>query len=325
MDPAGALPGPVVAPRYGPGVRRRLDPGLVLLLTPILWGATFPATKIALRELSVPSFMAWARTLGFATVLAAWPLLRRKVPLDQGGLRPVLLPGAVLGGLMFAGYVLQTEGQARTTATNAAFITVIYVVLVPVLAAIVFRRRVTWASWVAVGVSLIGLALLSITSIDAVEVHLGDLLLLSGAVCWAGHIVALGRYSPRVSALGLSLAQLGFAAAFHLVLAVAATGLEASTAFGADVFPLLVLTGILGTGVAFTIQVVAQAEMSATRAVVLLAGESIVAALVSAVWLHERLALHQWLGAALVLGAMVVSELHARLRTPIPIDPGAVP
>ncbi len=84
------------------------------------------------------------------------------------------------------------------------------------------------------------------------------------------------------------------------------------------------LTGILGTGVAFTIQVVAQAEVSATRAVVLLAGEAIVAALVSAAWLHERLAFHQWLGAALVLGAMIVSELHARLR-PIPIDPAAVP
>jgi drug/metabolite transporter (DMT)-like permease len=88
-----------------------------------------------------------------------------------------------------------------------------------------------------------------------------------------------------------------------------------------------VLTGILGTGVAFTIQVVAQAEVSATRAVVLLAGESLVAAFVSAIWLHERLAAHQWLGAALVLAAMVVSELHARLRlrAPVPIDPAAVP
>jgi drug/metabolite transporter (DMT)-like permease len=325
MAPCWALAGGGAGPRYGPGVRRRLDPGLFLLLTPILWGATFPATKVALRDLSVPSFMVWARTLGFATVLAAWPFLRRRAPLDEGGLRPVLLPGAVLGGLMFAGYLLQTEGQARTTATNAAFITVIYVVLVPVLTAIVFRGRVPWASWAAVGISLVGLALLSITSFDTVEVHFGDLLLLAGAVCWAGHIVAIGRYSPRFSALGLSLAQLGFAAAFHLVLALSLTGLQAGTAFSADVFPLLVVTGILGTGVAFTIQVVAQAEVSATRAVVLLAGESIVAALVSAAWLHERLALHQWLGAALVLGAMVGSELHARRRAPIPIDPAAVP
>jgi drug/metabolite transporter (DMT)-like permease len=304
-------------------VRRRIDRGLVLLLTPIIWGTTFPATKIALRYLSVPSFMAWTRTLGFLTVLAAWPLLRRRTPVRKGELKTVVVPGVLLGGLMFAGYVLQTEGQARTTATNAAFITVIYVVLVPVLAAIVFRRRVSLVSWAAVGVSLVGLALLSITSLDAVEVHIGDLLLLVGAVCWAGHIVALGRYSPKHTALALSLAQLGFAAAFHLVLASFASGFEARIAVQGDVFPLLVVTGILGTGVAFTVQVVAQAEVTATRAVVLLAGESIVAALVSAVWLHERLALHQWLGAALVIVAMVVSELHARFR--IPIDPAAVP
>src|SRR5213080_4532281 len=71
--------GPVV--RYRPAVRRRIDAGTLLLLTPLLWGATFPATKIALRYLPVPTFMAWSRVLGFMAVLTMVPLLRRA---DQG-------------------------------------------------------------------------------------------------------------------------------------------------------------------------------------------------------------------------------------------------
>src|SRR5207247_9287279 len=62
---------------YRRPVRRRIDPIVLLLLTPLLWGATFPGTKIALRHLPAFAFMAWSRTLGFVTILVLWPVLRR--------------------------------------------------------------------------------------------------------------------------------------------------------------------------------------------------------------------------------------------------------
>lgn len=301
----------------------------MLLLTPALWGATFPATKLALRHVPVPTFMAWSRTLGLLTVLVAVPMLRHAGPspaLPRGSiLRSAIRPGLVLGALMFVGYFLQTEGQARTTATNTGFITGMYVVFVPILAAIVFRRPVPGAAWVAVLVSMGGLALLSVANLDDVQVHAGDLLVLAGAAAWAGHIVAVGQYAPLLPPWVLSVAQLGAAAVLHAV-AAAGTGIRLDETLRGDVLPLLVVTGILGTGVAFTIQVVAQQTLSTTRAVILLAGESLFAALFAALWIGERLDLHQWAGAALVVGAMIYSEVAGRrVRAPVAVDPAAVP
>jgi drug/metabolite transporter (DMT)-like permease len=306
-------------------VRRRVDPGLLLVLTPLLWGVTFPATKLAVERMPVLSFMAWSRSLGFLTIALLLPLLRRGSgrPASRR-FRDVLGPGLILGSLMFVGYFLQTEGQARTTATNAAFITGLYVVLAPILAAVLFHQRIRRSLWLAVVLSVAGLTLLSITTFDAVAVHTGDLLVLAGAVAWAAHIVALGHYSPRFPAWMVSVTQMAVAAALHTAVAMAGPGLRAANALSADVWPLLVITGILGSGVAFTIQVMGQARVTATRAVFLLAGESIVAAVAAAIWLDERLSPHQWLGAALVLGAMAYSELSARRPAEERVDP-AVP
>src|SRR5207245_5856632 len=128
----------------------------------------------------VLTFMAWSRMLGFLTILALLPLLRRAAH-DEGSWKSVIGPGAVLGALMFLGYLLQTEGLARTTATNAGFITGLYIVFTPLIAAVAFRHRVPPVAWIAVGVSVAGLALLSIRHLDRVRVHGGDLLVLAGA------------------------------------------------------------------------------------------------------------------------------------------------
>src|SRR2546427_12190979 len=101
------MPGSDASVRYRRLVRRRFDPGLLLLLTPLLWGATFPGAKIALTHLDVLPFMSWTRTFGFVTILFCLPLLRRAHGAGGGGLREVLVPGALLGALMFVGFTLQ--------------------------------------------------------------------------------------------------------------------------------------------------------------------------------------------------------------------------
>lgn len=306
-------------------MKRRPDPGLLLLLTPVLWGVTFPAAKLALEHLPPFAFMAWTRGLGFLSILAMVPLLRRSAPSEP---RPrtgaVVGPGIVLGALIFVAYLLQTEGLARTTATNAGFITGLYVVFTPILAAAAFRHRVPAAAWIAVVVSVAGLALLSVRDLGAMRLHLGDLLVLGGAVAWAGHIVGVGRYSPRFPSWMLSLAQMGATAAIQLM-AVAGIGLRVGEALSLPVWPLLVLTGVFGSGVAYTLQVMAQRSVSAPRAVVLLAGESLFAALFAAVWIGERLTATQWAGAGLVLASMTYSELAARRPAVERLEPASAP
>ena len=303
-------------------MRRRIDPATLLLLTPVLWGATFPATKIALRDLPVSSFMAWSRGLGVLAILALLPLLRRGGSPSDPPFRAALLPGLVLGGLMFVAYVLQTEGQDRTSATNAGFITGLYVVFAPILASALFGQRVSRAVWTSVVVSLAGLTLLSVPDLGDLRPRPGDLLVLAGALGWAGHIVAVGRLSPRHPAWALSVLQMAVAAALHLGLALL-VGFRTREALDVSVWPLLVVTGILGSGVAFTIQVLAQRTVTATRAVILLAGEALFAAFFAAVWIGERLSARQWLGAVLVLAAMAYSELRARRPAAARIDPAA--
>jgi drug/metabolite transporter (DMT)-like permease len=288
--------------------RRRPDMGVVLLLAPLLWGATFPATKVGVEAIGVFPFMFWTRLLGFVTILAAVPLVARG-EVTGPAVRSLIGPGLLLGALIFAGYVLQTEGLARTTATNAVFITGLYVVFAPLLGMILFRRPVARAAWGAVAVSVLGIALLSVPSLGDLRPRAGDLLVLAGAVAWAGHVVGVGHFTERHSSVLLSLAQMGATALFHL----AALGVtEARAPDTSEVWVILLITGVLGSGVAYTIQVLAQRAVTATRAVVILAAESVSAAAISFVWLGERLQLHQWVGAALVLTAMALSELSAR-------------
>jgi drug/metabolite transporter (DMT)-like permease len=305
------------SPPPAPAGRLRIDRGIVLLLTPILWGATFPVAKVALEELHPLSFMAWTRALGCVTILAALPLLgpRGTAPTP---LPKIAAPGALLGALLFAGYTLQTLGLDLTTATNAGFITGLYVVFTPLMGLLLFGQSTARAVWIAVVLSVVGLALLSTPTLTAFTPRAGDVLVLASALAWAGHVTALGRFAPRFPAELLSLAQVIAATLFHLA-AAAFVGLEPRAALKAA--PLLVVTGVLGTGVAYTLQIVAQQALTPARAAVILSGESLASALLAVTWLGERLALHQWAGGGLITIAMVTSELGARRATRAPLAP----
>src|SRR5207244_10260060 len=131
---------------------------------------------------------------------------------------------------------------ARTTATDAGFISGPYLVFTPLMVAAAFRRRTPGSAWWAIAIGFVGLALLSITSLNALRLRAGDLLVLGGAVAWAGHITAVGHFSPRFPSWMLSLGQMGVAAALHLAVA-APSGLRFGTAAAFSVWPLLGLTG----------------------------------------------------------------------------------
>ena len=287
------------------------DKPWLIYLTPTIWGATFPAMKLALDVLPIATAMAWSRGLGALAVAFTLPLLARG-RLGWSSLRPVLWPGLLLGTFIFLGYTLQTWGLDLTSATNAGFITGLYVVFTPVLAMVLFRDGAGPWVWVAVAVSVVGMALLSVPGLDDLTLATGDLLVLGSAVAWAAHIVAVGRFAPRYPALPLSFAQMAAAAVLHVIVALFGPGLRPDDA--ASIWHLLIVTGVLGSGVAFTLQVVAQRDIDAARAVVILAGESISAAVFAAFWLDERLLAHQWVGAILVLAAMTISEFGARRR-----------
>jgi drug/metabolite transporter (DMT)-like permease len=275
--------------------------GLLLLLTPVIWGATFPAAKVALRHVSPWTFVAWSRVLGLVAIAAVLLIWR---PPREAWTRGLVPAGALLGALMTAGYVLQTIGINHTTATNAGFITVLYVVLAPAGAALIGRHTPDRIDVLCLALALGGLALLSIRG---GSLRAGDLIVLASAAAFASHIVAVDVLVDRFPAGPLALAQMAASAILTAAIAVPA-GTQAGEV--ASIWWIFVLTGVLGSGIAFSVQVMAQVSLSPVRASILLGSEALVAALVSALWLDERLSARAWAGALAVLAAIAISELH---------------
>jgi drug/metabolite transporter (DMT)-like permease len=283
--------------------------GLLLVLTPVIWGATFPAAKVALRHVSPWTFVAWSRVLGLVAIAAVLLIWR---PPREAWTRGLVPAGALLGALMTAGYVLQTIGINHTTATNAGFITVLYVVLAPAGAALIGRHTPDRIDVLCLALALGGLALLSIRG---GSLRAGDLIVLASAAAFACHIVAVDVLVDRFPAGPLALAQMAASAILTAAIAVPA-GTQAGEV--ASIWWIFVLTGVLGSGIAFSVQVMAQVSLSPVRASILLGSEALVAALVSALWLDERLSARAWAGALAVLAAIAISELHPGRKDVLP-------
>ena len=160
-------------------------PRFALLLTTLIWGATFPATKAALDQIPPLSFLFLRFLLGAVLVGLCLVLVARPVSTD----RAVLRASAIATGWLFLGYVLQTVGLGYTTASNSAFITTLYVVFVPLI-----LRRFGPRSWVAAGIATVGLwCLVKPTT----SVNLGDLLTLGCALAFAAFPVPFAHYRQR--------------------------------------------------------------------------------------------------------------------------------
>lgn len=166
-------------------------PRLALLLTTLIWGATFPATKAALEQIPPFSFLFLRFLLGVLLVGGGFLLWRLRLHREPA----VLRASAIATCWLFLGYVLQTVGLHYTTASNSAFITALYVVIVPLI-----LRRFDRRVWLGTGIATVGLWLLVKPSASG---NLGDLLTLGCAVSFAAHIACLERFTREVDAPSL--------------------------------------------------------------------------------------------------------------------------
>lgn len=287
---------------------QRLRANGALLLASALWGFAFVAQRVGSGHVDPLTFTAVRFGLG---VLVLLPLIVardrfRHVPAEhrRAATRAVVVPGVVTGVLLTVAVNLQQAAMSDTPAGNAAFITGLYMVFVPVIAA--FRgHRSNLATILGVAASLAGLYLIS--AADDLTIGRGELLLIVSTVFWALQILLIEHYSSRLSALR-------FAAAQFLTCAVL-SGLGALvldpapfTGLGQAVGPLL-YGGLVSVGIAYTLQVVGQRHALATHASLIMAAESVFGALGGALLLGEFMGLRGYLGAALMITGIVVSQL----------------
>ena len=290
----------VRAREASPALRHGLELGLVGIAA--VWGFTFVTVKEAVERLPLYEFLA----LRFALAAVAMTLLFWKQVRGLG--RDGLRAGIAAGIPLLAGYAFQTWGLEHTTASNAGFVTGLFVVITPVLSAVVLRRRPGAGVWVGVVLATVGLFLL--TARNGWSPRAGDLIVLGAAFSFAVHMVVLSRVSARYSAAGLAAVQMWVAAVPCAALALLTEHLVAPTS--AKVVWAVLITGLAASALGYLVQTAAQRYVSPSRTAVILSCEPAFAGLFGAVVLGERLSVRGWIGAALILSGMLVAELAPR-------------
>lgn len=283
---------------------RRALLGLVVVAA--VWGCSFTIIKEALDYAS-PLVLLALRFLTAALIVA---------PAFRGMRREELRAGVIIGLLFWGGFVFQTSGLAFTTPSRSAFITGLSVPLTPVVVLLVYRRPT--GVWTALSVLLAALGMYFLTSPDSgAGLNRGDLLTLGCAVSFAGQIVAAGHFARTMPALRLLAVELALTG----VLSLAAAPLVETPRLALQPALLGYIVFLSLSAVAtFWFQLRAQRVVSPAQTALVFSLEPVFAALTSYVVLGERLGAVQWLGGALILGAMLLPELEsARRRTPRPI------
>lgn len=264
----------------------------------MVWGATFVMVKDAVAQYPVYGFLGLRFAIAVVAFLVLFP--RSLVRLDA---RTVAV-GVLAGGFLCAGYIFQTWGLQATTASKAAFITGMFVVITPVMQAVLLRRMPGWATSIGALVAVVGLWLLSGGSTGGWTA--GDTRVLLCAVAYSAHMIVLGGAGRSHDVGALTLVQLATTGAVcgAVSLVTERPGLPAE----ASIWFALLVTGVLASAVAFAVQTYAQRHIPPARTALILISEPAFGGLFG--WLAgEAFGLRGLAGATLILGGMVLAEI----------------
>ena len=263
-----------------------------LLAVAAAWGAAFVVMKPAIERQSVNSFLATRFIVAVVVMIALRPSVLQKFN------KEMILKGSLAGFFLGTGYIFQTLGLARTGAAITGFVTGLYVVLTPLIAAVFLKEKIKAFTWFCVVLATIGLALLSLRGWS---VGIGEALVFVSAIAFAAHIITLSKWSLGFDAYALTIVQLSICALLTGVISIG-QGYEKPTDSG--VWGVVIFTAVIATAVAFIVQTWSQAHMSSTKVAVILTMEVVFAALFAVAFGGESLTLQVSIGGAMVLLAM---------------------
>lgn len=279
-----------------------------LTLVAVVWGSSYPFTKILFRDMTAWQFLALRFAIAAIVMVAAFWRSVLRLP------GRVLLQGIALGTLFGLAQILQTVGLAHTDATISGFITGLYVVFTPLCAAVLLRTHVSGRAWLASGMAISGLGILAL---QGLSLGMGEWLTLGSALIYSLHILALGAWSRSRDALGLAVVQIVVVAVICVIAAV--PGGYAVPASTSGWLILLYLAIVCG-GIGMLVQTWAQSQMTASRAAILMSTEPVWAALLAITMIGEPLTWRVVVGGALMLAAMFVVVSGDRA----PTDPAGI-
>jgi len=271
----------------------KLAPGALLSVS-AAWGFAFVVMKDAIERQTVNNFLFSRFVLAVVVMLLIRPQCIKYFNKD------LLLRGSAAGLFLGGGYILQTLGLKSTeSAALTGFITGLYVVFTPLIAAVVLRVCITLFTWVCVGIATLGLGLLSL---EGWEIGTGALLVLASAFAFAAHIIALGKWSSGRDAYAMTVVQLAMCALLTGLASLFEGGYQLPPDRG--VWATVIFTAVVCTAVAFVIQTWSQAHMSTTKVAVILTMEVVFAAIFAILFGGESLTPQKAIGGVLVVIAM---------------------
>ena len=304
----------------------------MLMLTAFIWGSSFVAQKSGMDLIGPLAFNGIRTLIGGIVLIPAIMFLKNwkvKKALQAGETaaevseedrkkenRLLIIGGICCGIALLVASNLQQIGIFYTTAGKAGFITALYVVLVPICGLFI-GKKVRPVIWLCVLASAVGLYLLCMPAEGGFgHINKGDLLIMLCAICFTGHILVIDYFSPKVDGVKLSCIQFFVAGILSIILMFP---LDPALGFDLPSFSTLIdswlpvlYAGVLSCGVAYTLQIVAQADTDPTVASMILCLESVFAVIAGMIILGESMSLREIAGCLIMFAAIVVSQLPAK-------------
>lgn len=299
---------------------RTLKSDFILLFVATIWGLAFVAQRMGMDHVGPYTFNGIRFALGACSLIPLMIAAKRKKKqslknivskeqknyiLYNSNIKTNLKGGIIAGIALFAGASFQQVGLVHTTAGKAGFITGLYVVIVPLIG-LLWKEKTGAGTWIGAILATVGLYLLSVT--ETLTISYGDFLELAGALCFAMHVILVGKLGARMDTLTLSFIQSMFCSVASLTVACI---METVTLQDIEMAALpIIYGGIFSVGIAYSLQIYGQKTSHPAHAAILLSLESVMAALGGWLILGELLSGRALSGCVIMMGGMLISQLY---------------
>lgn len=291
-------------------MKKQIQSSSVLLLATFIWGTTFIAQSVGMDHIGPFTFQAVRCALAVIGLLPIIWLFDKKDRkcFRKGWMDKRLWKAGILCGIpLFLACNLQQIGIVYTTAGKAAFLTAMYIVLVPVLG-LFLKRKISYMVPISVAIAVVGLYLLSFAGVS--RINIGDILLLGSAMMFAVQILSVDRYASEVDALRLNCLQAGVCAVGSAIITCFAEEVNAGDLLNCW-FPLC-YAGFLSMGAAYSFQIIGQKHVEPATASLIMSMESVFAVLAGWLLLKETMTTQETWGCILMFVAVILSQIPVK-------------
>ena len=303
-------------------MNKTLQSTICLFSAAIIWGSAFVAQRSGMDSIGPFYFCALRSLIGSLALVIVFLLTDRKASLhraadaDDPSAKPALEKerqrerktlirgGLICGCVIFIAMNTQQIGLVSTDAGKTGFITALYIVLVPIFG-IFLKHKTGITTWMGALLGAVGLYFLCVK--DGFSIQPSDLIILSGTLFWALHILCVGHFAPKVNVIKLTASQFFVAGVISLIVAVFREPISWDALTGSGIAVLY--TGVMSTGVAFTLQALGQKHANPTAASIIMSTEGLWAVVFGFLILGEKMTERELIGCAFMLVAVVISQL----------------